>query len=53
MEQTEKNLGKYWLYFFVFLAIMIFMLVGYGTRPFFWTILPFVCTNFARAMDLL
>lgn len=53
MEQVEKNLAKYWLYFFITLIIMIAMLVGYGTRPFFWIILPFVCTNFARAMDLL
>lgn len=53
MEQAEKSLGRYWLYFFFFLAVMILMLIGDGTRPFFWTILPFVATNFARAMDLL
>jgi len=50
MEQT-KSTGKYWLLFFVSLAGMIAMMVY---KPeFFWLILPFVGTYFAKAMDLL
>lgn len=50
MEQT-KSTGKYWLLFFISLAGMIAMMVY---KPeFFWVILPFVGTYFAKAMDLL
>jgi hypothetical protein len=50
MEQT-KSTGKYWLLFFISLAGMIAMMVY---KPeFFWVVLPFVGTYFAKAMDLL
>jgi Na+-transporting NADH:ubiquinone oxidoreductase subunit NqrB len=52
MERVQKNTGKYWLYFFIALIAMLVVLFSpYG--QWFWLILPFVCTNFALAMDFL
>jgi predicted RND superfamily exporter protein len=49
--ETTKSTGKYWLYFFISLVVMIALMVFYP--HYFWTILPFVVTFFALAMDLM
>jgi hypothetical protein len=49
--ETTKSTGKYWMYFFISLAIMIAMMIF--VPSYFWTVLPFVVTFFAMAMDLL
>lgn len=49
--ETTKSTGKYWIYFFISLAVMIAMMIF--VPSYFWTILPFVVTYFAMAMDLL
>jgi hypothetical protein len=49
--ETTKATGKYWIYFFISLAVMIGFIIF--LPQFFWTILPFVVTYFAMAMNLL
>jgi len=52
MEEVKKSTGKHWLFFFVSLIAMIGLLVSpYG--QWFWLILPIVCTEFAKAMDIM
>lgn len=48
--EAKQSTGKYWAYFFIWLAIMIALLIGY--RQFFWLALPGVCTHFSKAMRL-
>ncbi|CAN5246881.1 hypothetical protein BH11BAC6_BH11BAC6_16740 [soil metagenome] len=50
MEAT-KSTAKYWIYFFLWLAIMVVLLIF--LRQFFWLALPGVCTYFALAMDIM
>jgi len=50
MEAT-KSTGKYWLYFFVFLIAMIAMIIF--VPAYFWLLLPFVVTVFAKALNLM
>ena len=50
MEAT-KSTGKYWLWFFVWLGILVTLLFVY--REFFWLALPGTVTYFAKAMDLI
>jgi hypothetical protein len=50
VNQT-KSTGKYWVLFFVWLAILVTLMFVY--REFFWLALPGVCTYFAKAMDLI
>jgi hypothetical protein len=50
MEATKSN-GKYWLWFFVWLGILITLLFVY--REFFWLALPGTVTYFAKSMDLI
>jgi len=55
MEETKQSTGKYWLYFFIWLVVVIVMLYdvnGY-TRKFFWLALPGLFTSFVKAMDLM
>lgn len=49
--ETSQNTSKYWLWFFVWLAIIILMLIF--VRPFFWLALPGTVSYFAKAMNLL
>jgi predicted RND superfamily exporter protein len=49
--ETTKSTGKYWMYFFISLVVMILMIIFY--REFFWVVLPFVVTSFALAMDIM
>jgi Na+-transporting NADH:ubiquinone oxidoreductase subunit NqrB len=51
MEAT-KSKGKYWLYFFIWLAIILFMLIKPDLRQWFWLALPGVVTYFAYALDI-
>ncbi len=48
---SQESTGKYWLWFVVWLAIIILMLVF--VRQFFWLALPGVVLYFAKAMNLL
>ena len=49
--ETTKSTGKYWLYFLISL-IVLFIFCAFAPK-FFWVVLPFVFTNFAKGMDLL
>lgn len=51
MNQENKSTSRYWLYFFISLAGIILMLIF--VRPFFWVVLPFVVTFFAKALNLM
>lgn len=48
---AQQSTGKYWLWFFIWLTIIILMLVF--VRQFFWLALPGVVLYFAKAMNLL
>jgi hypothetical protein len=48
-----KSTGKYWLYFFVWLAVLIFLFSYGDARKFFWLALPGVCTSFVKALDII
>lgn len=52
---AQQSTTKYWIYFFIWLAIMIVMLydVNGFTRKFFWLALPGVFTYFVKAMNLI
>lgn len=50
---TKKNTGKHWALFFFWSAVMATFLYLPDTRQWFWLILPFVCTEFAKAMDIM
>ena len=50
MEQKTPA-SKYWLYFFISIVAIIVMLIW--VRPFFWVVLPFVVTFFAKALNLI
>lgn len=54
MESTTST-SKYWLWFFIWLAILIIMLCDIGgfTRKFFWLALPGTVTYFSKAMKLM
>jgi hypothetical protein len=51
--EAKVSTGKYWVLFFLSLAAIIFFLVYEPWRQFFWLILPFVTTFFAKAMDIM
>jgi len=53
MEVNKKSTAKYWLWCFIWTAIMIAMLVMPEARPFFWLALPGATTYFALAMDIM
>lgn len=46
---VNSSRGKYWIVFFVFLAIMVYFLIVDPT--WFWLPLPFVLTFFVKAID--
>jgi len=50
MEQ-KKNLGLYWLLFFISTAVFIFAI--YAKWEYLTLIIPFVCTFFVKAMDIM
>ena len=49
--ETTKSRGKYWVYFFLSLIVVIIM--GIYQPKYFWIVLPFNFTYFAKAMNLL
>lgn len=51
MEQQKKNTGAYWLLFFVSTACFIWAIAAHFS--FLTLILPFVCTSFVKAMDIM
>jgi hypothetical protein len=53
MEETQKSTGKYWIYFFIWFAIIVTMLYLPQFRQFFWLALPGTATYFAKAMDII
>jgi hypothetical protein len=53
MEVKKKSTAKYWLWCFIWTAIMIFMLATPSVRPFFWLALPGSVTYFALGLDIM
>jgi hypothetical protein len=51
--ENKKATGKYWLWFTVWFAILVVMLVLPQYRPFFWLALPGTVTYFALGFDLI
>jgi hypothetical protein len=52
MNTTEGS-GRWWLYFLISAIAIIIMLVMPDLRPWFWLVLPFVVTSFAKAMRIM
>ena len=52
MSATEST-AKWWLAFFISTAVIVFMLIMPDLRPWFWTVLPFVVTTFAKALNIM
>lgn len=50
MEQQKKNTGAYWLLFFISAGAFIWALATHFS--YLTLILPFVCTSFVKAMDI-
>jgi hypothetical protein len=51
-EAVKKSTGKHWaLFFFWTIAMFALMFSTYG--QWFWLLLPFVVTEFAKAMDIM
>ena len=53
MEETRKSTKKYWVFFIIWFAILVFMLFTPAIRQFFWLALPGTATSFAKGMDLI
>jgi hypothetical protein len=51
--EAQKSRTKYWIYFFLWLALLVFMLATPSFRQFFWLALPGTATYFALAMDIM
>lgn len=51
MQTTKKNTGLWWLLFFASTAALIVAIVAHW--EWLTLILPFQCTSFVKAMDLL
>jgi hypothetical protein len=51
MQTTKKKTGLWWLLFFASSAALIIAIVGHW--EWLTLILPFQCTAFVKAMDLL
>lgn len=49
--EVGQSRTKYWVLFFVWLAILVSLMVFY--RQFFWLALPGTATYFAKGMDLI
>jgi hypothetical protein len=50
--ETTKSKGKYWIFFLLWFALILFMLIMPDYRQWFWLALPGVVTYFAYGMDL-
>ncbi len=53
--ESKTSTAKYWMWCFIWLAILIIMLCDIGgfTRKFFWLALPGTVTNFSKALNLI
>jgi len=51
LMETTKSTGRLWLYFLVSLIVLVLFCVM--APKFFWVVLPFNFTIFAKAMNLL
>ena len=51
MEQSKKNTGIYWVLFFLFTAL--FGIAVAKHFEYLTLILPFVCTFFVKALDIM
>ena len=51
MEQTKKYKGLYWLLFFVSTAALLWAIAA--RFEYLTLIIPFVCTSFVKAMDIM
>jgi hypothetical protein len=51
MEQQKKGTGLYWLLFFVSTAGLVLAIATHFS--YLTLILPFVCTSFVKAMDIM
>lgn len=51
MEQQKKNTGAYWILFFISTAAFIWAVASHFS--YLTLILPFVCTSFVKAMDIM
>ena len=51
--EAQQSTKKYWIYFFIWFAILVFMLYMPQFRQFFWLALPGTATHFAKAMDIM
>ncbi len=51
--EAKKSTKKYWIYFTIWTAIILFMLITPDVRQYFWLALPGVCTHFAKAMNIM
>ncbi len=49
--EAQKSTAKYWLLFFIWLALLVTLMFVY--REFFWLALPGVVTYFCKGMDLI
>ncbi|HZE83485.1 MAG TPA: hypothetical protein VE035_04210 [Puia sp.] len=51
MEQQKKNTGLYWLLFLISTAGLVLAIASHF--EYLTLILPFVCTFFVKAMDIM
>lgn len=51
--EAQQSTKKYWIYFTIWTAIILFMLFTPSVRQFFWLALPGTCTHFVKAMRLI
>jgi hypothetical protein len=51
--EAKKSTGKYWVYFTIWTALLVFLLATPDVRQWFWLALPGVCTHFAKGMDIM
>jgi fatty acid desaturase len=51
MEQQKKNTGFYWLLTFVSAAALVWAIAAHF--EYLTLILPFLCTGFVKAMDIM
>ncbi|MEE9438229.1 MAG: hypothetical protein V3V14_04465 [Saprospiraceae bacterium] len=49
MSSTKSATGKWWIYFFLSLALTIVFLVLWP--EWFWVVLPFLFTSLVKAFD--
>jgi len=52
-QQAQVNTKKHWALFFFWLIVISILLYLPDTRQWFWLALPFVVTEFAKAMDIM